>query len=70
MLVATVISLAYSLRIISRVFLGQPKNGGEKKVVDVPNWMKAAMAILVVLVIVLGIWPTFFANLINTVSFV
>jgi NADH-quinone oxidoreductase subunit M len=70
MLVATVISLAYSLRYISRVFLGQPKNGGEKKVVDVPNWMKASMAVLVVLVIVLGIWPTFFTNLINTVIFV
>jgi len=70
MLVATVLSLAYSLRYTSRVFLGQPKNGGEKKVVDVPNWMKAAMAILVVLVIVLGIWPTFFVNLISTVSFV
>jgi NADH-quinone oxidoreductase subunit M len=70
MLIATVFSLAYSLRYISRVFLGQPKNGGEKKVVDVPNWMKAAMAILVVLVIILGIWPTFFVNLINTVSFV
>jgi NADH-quinone oxidoreductase subunit M len=70
MLIATVFSLAYSLRYISRVFLGQPKNGGEKKVVDCPNWMKAAMAILVVLVIILGIWPTFFVNLINTVSFV
>lgn len=70
MLIATVFSLAYSLRYISRVFLGQPKNGDEKKVVDVPNWMKAAMAILVVLVIILGIWPTFFVNLINTVSFV
>jgi len=69
MLIATVLSLAYSLRYISRVFLGQPKNGGEKKIVDVPNWMKASMAILVVLVIVLGIWPTFFVNLISTVSF-
>jgi formate hydrogenlyase subunit 3/multisubunit Na+/H+ antiporter MnhD subunit len=69
MLVATVISLAYSLRYTSRVFLGQPKNEGEKKILDVPNYMKLAMAILVVLVIVLGIWPTFFVNLINTVSF-
>jgi formate hydrogenlyase subunit 3/multisubunit Na+/H+ antiporter MnhD subunit len=70
MLVATVISLAYSLRYTSRVFLGQPKNEGEKKILDVPNYMKLAMAILVVLVIVLGIWPTFFVHLINTVSFV
>jgi formate hydrogenlyase subunit 3/multisubunit Na+/H+ antiporter MnhD subunit len=69
MLIATVFSLAYSLRYISRVFLGQVKNG-EKKIVDVPNWMKLAMAILVIFVIVLGIWPTFFVDLINTVTFV
>jgi hypothetical protein len=31
--------------------------------------MKAAMAILVVFVIVLGFWPTFFVDLINTVQF-
>jgi NADH-quinone oxidoreductase subunit M len=68
MLVATVLSLAYSLRYLSHVFLGQPKT--EKKVVDVPGFMKLAMAILAVLVIVLGIWPTFFVNLINTVSFI
>jgi NADH-quinone oxidoreductase subunit M len=68
MLVATVLSLAYSLRYLSRVFFGQAKS--EKKVVDVPGFMKLAMAILVVLVIVLGIWPAFFINLINTVSFV
>jgi NADH-quinone oxidoreductase subunit M len=70
MLVATVISLAYSLRYTSRVFLGQAKNEGEKKILDVPNYMKLAMGILVVLVIVVGIWPTFFLNLINTVHFV
>jgi len=68
MLVATVLSLAYSLRFVSRVFLGQPKS--EKKIVDVPNFMKLAMGILAVLVIVFGIWPTFFINLITTVSFV
>jgi NADH-quinone oxidoreductase subunit M len=68
MLVATVLSLAYSLRYLSHVFLGQPKS--EKKVVDVPSFMKLAMGILALLVIVLGIWPTFFVNLINTVSFV
>jgi hypothetical protein len=32
--------------------------------------MKLAMGILVVFVIVLGIWPTFFVDLINAVSFV
>jgi NADH-quinone oxidoreductase subunit M len=70
MLVATVISLAYSLRFLSHVFLGQAKSEGEKKILDVPNYMKLAMAILAILVIVLGIWPTFFINLINTVQFI
>jgi NADH-quinone oxidoreductase subunit M len=70
MLIATVISLAYSLRFLSHVFLGQAKSEGEKKIVDVPNYMKLAMAILVILVIVLGIWPTFFVHLINTVQFI
>ena len=70
MLVATVISLAYSLRFLSHVFLGQAKNEGEKKILDVPNYMKLAMAILAILVIILGIWPTFFVNLISTVQFI
>jgi NADH:ubiquinone oxidoreductase subunit 5 (subunit L)/multisubunit Na+/H+ antiporter MnhA subunit len=71
MLVATVLSLAYSLRFVSKVFLGKPKDiaEGEKKIVDVPNYMKLAMGILVVFVILLGIWPSFFINLIGTVSF-
>ena len=71
MLVATVLSLAYSLRFVSKVFLGQPKVTVEsvKKLLDVPNYMKLAMGILVVLVVLLGIYPTFFMNLINTVSF-
>jgi len=71
MLVATVLSLAYSLRFTSKVFLGQPKKMLEdaKKLVDVPNYMKLAMAILVILVIILGIYPTFFVDLIHTVTF-
>jgi len=69
MLIATVLSLAYSLRYLSHVFLGKAKPEGEKKIVDVPNYMKAAMAILVVFVIVLGFWPTFFVDLIKTVQF-
>jgi formate hydrogenlyase subunit 3/multisubunit Na+/H+ antiporter MnhD subunit len=71
MLVATVLSLAYSLRFVSKVFLGQPKVTVEsvKKLLDVPNYMKLAMGILVVFVVLLGIYPTFFVNLINTVSF-
>jgi len=69
MLIATVLSLAYSLRYLSHVFLGKTKSKDEKKIVDVPIYMKAAMAILVVFVIILGFWPTFFVDLINTVQF-
>ena len=71
MLVATVLSLAYSLRFISKVFLGQPKKMLEdaKKLLDVPNYMKLAMAILLALVVILGIYPTFFVDLIHTVTF-
>ncbi len=42
---------------------------GEKKIIDVPIYMKLAMILLVVFVIILGIYPTFFVNLINTVTF-
>ncbi len=84
MLIATVFSLAYALRFISKVFLGQPKDvhgveegeviateaGHEKhKIIDIPNYMKIALAILVVLVVIIGIYPTFFMNLIQTVTF-
>jgi NADH:ubiquinone oxidoreductase subunit 5 (subunit L)/multisubunit Na+/H+ antiporter MnhA subunit len=84
MLVATVFSLAYSLRFISKVFLGESKDahgvneaevitteaGHEKhKIVDVPNYMKFSLAVLVVLVVLIGIYPTFFMNLIQTVTF-
>ena len=71
MLIATVLSLAYSLRFTSKVFLGQPKEEKEKekKILDVPNYMKFALALLVVLVIIIGIYPTFFVNLIQTVQF-
>ncbi len=85
MLVATVFSLAYALRFISKVFLGTTKDedGAEEghkdvtehiaaekhKIVDVPNYMKVSLAILVVLVVLIGIYPTFFMNLIQTVTF-
>jgi len=76
MLVATVISLAYMLRFTSYVFLGQSKDEvgavkveteSQKKIVDVSNYMKLSFAILVFLVILVGIYPTFFLNLIQTV---
>jgi NADH-quinone oxidoreductase subunit M len=92
MLIATVFSLAYSLRFVSKVFLGQSKDevGVEEpahghdaaapaatgaasehghKIVDIPNYMKVSLAILVVLVVLIGIYPTFFMNLIQTVQF-
>jgi len=93
MLIATVFSLAYSLRFVSKVFLGQSKDeqvvelsthdahGAHStpsetkavehghKIVDIPNYMKFALAILVVLVVLIGIYPTFFMQLIQTVTF-
>ncbi|MCW3999384.1 MAG: NADH-quinone oxidoreductase subunit M [Candidatus Bathyarchaeota archaeon] len=92
MLIATVFSLAYSLRFISKVFLGQSKDemglvevahdahgsqspaeakpeGHGHKIIDIPNYMKAALAILAVLVVLIGIYPTFFMQLIQTVTF-
>jgi len=67
MLVATVLSLAYALRFLSHVFLGSTKH---EKVADSPSFMKLAMIILAVFVVVLGVWPTFFIQLITTVSLV
>ncbi len=76
MLIATVLSLAYMLRFTSNVFLGQPKyeegevseeGKEEKKTIEVSNYMKLSFAILVVLIILVGIYPTFFINLIQTV---
>jgi NADH-quinone oxidoreductase subunit M len=76
MLIATVLSIAYMLRFTSKVFLGQSKDEqgepagegkSENKIVDVSNYMKLSFAILVVLVVLVGIYPTFFLNLINTV---
>jgi formate hydrogenlyase subunit 3/multisubunit Na+/H+ antiporter MnhD subunit len=72
MLVATVLSLAYSLRFTSRVFLGTSKNTEHKEhkpIVEIPIYMKIALAIMVVMVILSGIYPTFFLNLIQTAQF-
>ena len=65
MLIATVLSLAYALRYISHVFLGPTKL---KEAKETPSFMKFAMLILAVFVIIFGIWPTFFLDLINTLS--
>jgi NADH-quinone oxidoreductase subunit M len=69
MLVATVLSLAYSLRFTSRVFLGSDKNWGEKRIVEVPKYMKIGLAIMIIMVIIIGIYPTPFLDLIRTVQF-
>ncbi|MBX5328906.1 MAG: NADH-quinone oxidoreductase subunit M [Candidatus Bathyarchaeota archaeon] len=67
MLIATVLSLAYALRFVGHVFLGSAKH---EKITDVPFFMKLAMIILTAFVIVLGIWPTFFIQLITSVTFI
>ncbi len=79
MLIATVLSLAYMLRFISNVFFGQAKeeeatvegaDGKEEKHgFEVPNYMKLSFVILAVLIVLVGIYPTFFINLIQTVRF-
>jgi NADH-quinone oxidoreductase subunit M len=70
MLIATVFSLAYSLRFVSNVFLGQSKTPesaeGENKKLEVPLLMLVPMVILVVLVIIIGIYPGIFTTLLNT----
>jgi NADH-quinone oxidoreductase subunit M len=72
MLIATVFSLAYSLRLTTHVFLGPSKNPeaveGAKKKLEVPRLMQLSMIILVVLVVIVGIYPSFFVNLINTAT--
>lgn len=84
MLIATILSLAYSLRFIWRIFLrpsktqtateaaseNGPTGGAQKKSLVVPNYMKVAMGILVFFIIVLGVYPDSFINLIHTVGFI
>jgi len=65
MLVATVLSLAYALRFLSHVFLGETKH---ESAIDPPSYMKLAMIILAVFTVVLGVWPTFFIQLISSAS--
>ncbi len=69
MLVSTVLSLAYSLRFITTVFFGPTKPGMEKRTIKVPKFMQASLVILAVLVIIVGIYPTFLLHLIETVPF-
>lgn len=73
MLVATVFSLGYSLRFISKVFLGPSKTqstdeASKQKKLEVPRFMQLSMVILLVLVVIVGVYPTFFIDLINTAT--
>jgi NADH-quinone oxidoreductase subunit M len=72
MLIATVFSLAYSLRFTTNVFLGPSKTAapadGAKKKFEVPRLMQIAMILLVILVVIIGVYPSFFVNLINSAA--
>jgi NADH-quinone oxidoreductase subunit M len=67
MLIATILSLAYALRYVSHVFFGPSK---PERVKEIPFFMKFGMAILAVFVIILGVYPTFFLNMITTFKLV
>jgi formate hydrogenlyase subunit 3/multisubunit Na+/H+ antiporter MnhD subunit len=58
----------YALRFISGVFFGQPKT--EEKHLEAPRFMLAGMVLLVLITIIIGIYPTFFLDMIRTVVFV
>src|SRR5271157_278865 len=65
MLIAVIFSLAYILRFIARIFFGAPKTKTENAK-DVPFSMKFAMVILAIVIVIIGIYPTFFIQLIST----
>jgi len=66
MLIATVLSLGYSLRFVSTVFLGPSKLPDEKKKLEVPKYMLVAMALMAIIVVIVGVYPSFFIELIQT----
>jgi NADH:ubiquinone oxidoreductase subunit 5 (subunit L)/multisubunit Na+/H+ antiporter MnhA subunit len=75
MVIATIFSLAYSLRFVYRIFIAPPKAGTstetiEKQKLVIPNSMKLSLLILIVFVVILGVYPGFFINLITTVGFI
>ncbi|NLD66329.1 MAG: NADH-quinone oxidoreductase subunit M [Crenarchaeota archaeon] len=77
MLIATILSLAYMLRFTWHVFLGRPKRdistviaaGKDVNKFDVSNWMKISFTILVILILIVGIYPSLFTELIQTAKF-
>ena len=81
MLIATVFSLAYVLRYFWKVFLETPKTKTETKTIktegdteqktknsDPPFFMTIAMLALAAVVVILGIYPGFFIDLIHAVT--
>jgi proton-translocating NADH-quinone oxidoreductase chain M len=66
MIVATVFSLAYVLRLFWRVFLEAPKI---EKVKKAPILMAIPMVVLAVVVVILGVWPGPIIELIRTSGF-
>ena len=67
MLIATVFSLAYVLRYFWKVFLEAPKLQKDD-ITDPPAFMVVAMIVLAVFVVVLGVYPGLFIDLIYAVT--
>ena len=63
LLIVTLLSLAYVLQYIARVFYGKPKADDVK---EVTFSMKFPIIFLAVLLVVIGIWPTLFVQLITS----
>jgi len=63
MIITTVISLAYSLRLFGKSFFGSPKI---QKIKEMPASMAIPIIILSASIIILGIWPRPIIKLIST----
>ena len=61
--IATVLSLAYVLRYLGHVFFGSRKF---EKVKETSFFMKVAMLVLAVIVVIIFMWPSFFITIIST----
>ncbi|MDH5362135.1 MAG: NADH-quinone oxidoreductase subunit M [Aigarchaeota archaeon] len=66
MLIATVLSLGYALRFLWKVFLGHSHT---QRARGAHRFMMASMVILTILVVLLGLWPAPFIELISSVGF-
>jgi len=66
MIIATVFSLAYVLRFFWKIFLETSRVG---KVEKVPSLMAAAMVLLAIVVVLLGVWPGPVIELISSTEF-